>query len=81
VTPYREFERQFGGKTVLAGLRLKNSSQKSHLKFEVCFDFFPWHQVIFIFSAPTVSDCGVHEEMELISTRHFDKFSVWSQKS
>jgi hypothetical protein len=36
---------------VLAGLRLKElklSSQKSHLKFEVCFDFFPLHKVIFI---------------------------------
>jgi hypothetical protein len=79
VTPYRECELQFGGKTVLAGLR------------EICFDFFPLHQVIFILahpserpgsrSMPSVLDRGAHEEMELISTRHFDKFSVWSQKS
>jgi hypothetical protein len=29
--------------------------------------------------APSVSDRGAHEEIELISTHHFDKFSVWSQ--
>jgi hypothetical protein len=29
-SPYREFEQLFGGKTVLAGLRLKG-----HLKFEM----------------------------------------------
>jgi hypothetical protein len=55
-------------------------------KFEVCFDFFPLDQVIFFERtrqadpalAPSVSDRGEHEEMELISTHHFDKFSVWS---
>jgi hypothetical protein len=31
--------------------------------------------------ALSVSDRGAHEEMELFSMRHFDKFSVWSQKS
>jgi hypothetical protein len=63
--------------------------QKLNLKFEVCFDFFPLHQVIFFERtrqadpalAPSVSDRGEHEEMELISTHHFDKFSVWSPKS
>jgi hypothetical protein len=30
----------------------------------------------------SILDRGAHEEMmELISTRHFDKFSVWNQKS
>jgi hypothetical protein len=31
--------------------------------------------------APSVSDRGAHEEMEQISTCHFDKFSVWSQNT
>jgi hypothetical protein len=36
VTPYREFERQFGGKTVLAGLRLKKQLMVvSKITFEV----------------------------------------------
>jgi hypothetical protein len=94
VKSYREFERQFGGKTVLAGLRLKKqsmvrSSEKSHLKFEVCFDFFHhirWFLILLAHQAdpalaPLVSDRVVHEAMELISIRHFHKFSVWSQKT
>jgi hypothetical protein len=72
VTPYREFEQQFGGKTVLAGLRLKKQ-------------FFPLNQVIFILAHPRRQSRIVarraHEEMELISTCHFNKFWVWSQKS
>jgi hypothetical protein len=31
--------------------------------------------------APSGLDRGAHEDIELISTPHFDKFSVWSQKS
>jgi hypothetical protein len=54
VTPYREFEQQFVGKTVLAGLRLKKQLMvvsKSHLKFEVCFDIFSIASGDFYFSA------------------------------
>jgi hypothetical protein len=68
VTPYREF----GGKTVLAGLRLKKQLMvvsKTHLKFEVCFDVFTSRQADPTI-APSVSDRGAH------STCHFGKFSV-----
>jgi hypothetical protein len=93
VTPYREFERQFGGKTVLAGLRLKKQLCKGRLKNYMKFDLiFFIASGDFYLSAPvrptrisrrhdaSVWDRAGHEEMELISTRHFDKFSVWSHK-
>jgi hypothetical protein len=52
--PYREFEQQFGGKTVLAGLRLKKQLMVvSKITIEVCFDFFPLHQVIFNLARPS----------------------------
>jgi hypothetical protein len=38
-TPNREFERQYGGKTVLSGLRLKKQ-YNSLFKFKICFDLF-----------------------------------------
>jgi hypothetical protein len=83
VTPYWEFKRHFGGKTVLAGLRLKSIVLMivSKLTFKVWFLFWLFsmasgrHPAL----APSVSDRGSHEKMELISTRHFNKFSVWSR--
>jgi hypothetical protein len=55
LTPYREFERQFGGKTVLAGLRLKKQLMVvSKITFQVwnLFRFFSIASGDFYFSAP-----------------------------
>jgi hypothetical protein len=54
VTPYRQFE-QLGGKNCASRFEAKKALKMvvSTITFEVCIDFFPSHQVIFILAGPS----------------------------